>query len=42
MWHPISTAPYDRDLELPVIDQDGEHTLSFRAVEQAHTPGSMP
>jgi len=23
MWHPISTAPFDRDLELAVIDVDG-------------------
>ena len=27
MWEPISTAPYDRDIELAVIDRNGEHTL---------------
>jgi hypothetical protein len=29
MWQPISTAPYDRDLELAVIDRAGEHVLVF-------------
>jgi hypothetical protein len=29
MWEPITTAPYDRELELAVIDQDGEHCLVF-------------
>jgi hypothetical protein len=29
MWQPISTAPYNRDLQLAVIDEDGEHTLVF-------------
>lgn len=28
-WQPISTAPYDRDLELAVINRDGEHVLVF-------------
>jgi hypothetical protein len=28
-WQPISTAPFDRDLELAVIDYDGIHTLVF-------------
>jgi hypothetical protein len=28
-WQPISTAPFDRDLELAVIDSDGEHALVF-------------
>jgi hypothetical protein len=28
-WQPISTAPFDRDLELAVIDGDGEHALVF-------------
>ena len=28
-WHPVSTAPFDRDLELAVIDQGGEHVLVF-------------
>lgn len=29
MWHPISTAPFDRDLELAVLDHDGAHPLVF-------------
>jgi hypothetical protein len=29
MWLPISTAPFDRDLELAVIDKDEPHTLAF-------------
>jgi hypothetical protein len=29
MWQPISTAPYDRNLELAVIDRTGEHALVF-------------
>ena len=29
MWHLISTAPFDRDLELAVIDSDGPHALVF-------------
>ena len=29
MWQPISTAPFDRDLQLAVIDQDGPHALVF-------------
>ena len=29
MWQPIVTAPYDRDLELAVIDGKGEHSLVF-------------
>jgi hypothetical protein len=28
-WYPISTAPYDRDLELAAIDRLGEHLLVF-------------
>jgi len=28
-WQPISTAPFDRDLELAVIDADGPHVLVF-------------
>jgi hypothetical protein len=30
MWQSISTAPFERDLELAVIDNDGEpHALVF-------------
>jgi len=28
-WQPVSTAPFDRDLELAVIDRDGMHALVF-------------
>jgi hypothetical protein len=28
-WHPIATAPFDRDLELAVINYDGAHTVVF-------------
>jgi hypothetical protein len=29
VWQPISTAPFDRDLELAVIERDGPHALVF-------------
>jgi hypothetical protein len=29
VWQPIATAPYDRDLELAVIDHEGPHSLVF-------------
>jgi len=29
MWHPISTAPFDRDLELGVADSDGVRAIPF-------------
>jgi hypothetical protein len=29
MWQPISSAPFDRDLELAVNDIDGPHALVF-------------
>ena len=29
MWRHISTAPFDRDIELAVIDNDGPHALVF-------------
>jgi len=28
-WQPILAAPFDRDLELAVIDKDGAHSLAF-------------
>jgi hypothetical protein len=31
VWQPISSAPFGRDLELAVINEDGEHTLVFPA-----------
>jgi hypothetical protein len=31
-WMPVNTAPFDRDVELAVIDGQGVHTLSFRCV----------
>jgi hypothetical protein len=29
MWQPASTAPFDRDLQLAVIDSSGTHALVF-------------
>ncbi|BCH31956.1 hypothetical protein MesoLjLc_38860 [Mesorhizobium sp. L-8-10] len=29
MWHPISTAPFNHDLQLAVMDWDGPHALVF-------------
>jgi hypothetical protein len=29
MWQPATTAPFDRDIELAVIDYDGPHALVF-------------
>jgi hypothetical protein len=29
MWKPITTAPFERDLELAVIDEEGVHSLVF-------------
>lgn len=28
-WEPISAAPFDRDLELAVVDNGGPHALVF-------------
>lgn len=28
-WQPIKTAPFDRELELAVIDAEGTHPLVF-------------
>ena len=28
-WQPIATAPFDRDLELAVINYNGTHTFVF-------------
>jgi hypothetical protein len=29
MWQNVSSAPFDRDIELAVIDDDGPHALVF-------------
>jgi hypothetical protein len=29
MWHLISNAPFDRDLELSLIDANGVHAIYF-------------
>jgi hypothetical protein len=29
MWHEISTAPFNRDLELAVIDANGARAVGF-------------
>jgi hypothetical protein len=29
MWHPKSTAPFDCDLELAIIDESGVHAVTF-------------
>jgi hypothetical protein len=29
VWQPITTAPFDGDLELAVLDGDGAHALVF-------------
>lgn len=34
-WEPISTAPFDRDLELAVADKSDFHALIFRC-RRAH------
>ncbi len=36
-WQPITTAPFDRDLELAVLDRDGVHALVFAS---RRIPGS--
>ena len=36
LWQEISTAPYDRDLELAVIERDRLHPLIFAC---RRTPG---
>ena len=28
-WQPIANAPFDRDLELAVIDKEGPHAVVF-------------
>jgi hypothetical protein len=31
MWQPVSSAPFGRDLQLAVINGEGEHALVFPA-----------
>ncbi|PTE07064.1 hypothetical protein C9427_28600 [Mesorhizobium helmanticense] len=33
MWKQIQSAPFGRDLELAVLDEDGEHALVFACVK---------
>jgi len=35
-WSPIASAPFDRDLELAVIDYDGAHALVFPCRRHLH------
>ena len=35
-WQHIATAPFDRDLELAVIDAQGPHTLVFACRRVLH------
>ena len=35
-WNPIATAPFDRDLELAVIDYNGTHALVFPCRRHLH------
>ena len=32
MWNPILSAPYGRDLELAVFDEEGTHALVFPCI----------
>lgn len=33
MWKPILSAPFGPDLELAVLDEDGEHALVFPCIK---------
>lgn len=35
-WQPISTAPFDRDLELAVVENADAHALVFRCRRRPH------
>ena len=41
MWQSISTAPFCRELELAVIDDEGPHLIIFPAVKYL-AAGKMP
>ena len=34
MWKPILSAPFGRDLQLAVFDEDGEHALVFPCIKE--------
>jgi hypothetical protein len=36
MWDSISSAPFDLDIELAVIDKDGTHALVFACRRTLH------
>ncbi|RUU21373.1 hypothetical protein EOD10_06810 [Mesorhizobium sp. M7A.T.Ca.TU.009.01.3.2] len=36
MWKPILSAPFGRELELAVFDEDGEHALVFPCIKGRH------
>lgn len=38
-WQPIDTAPYNRDLELAVVDEHGAHALVFPCRRITHEGG---
>ncbi|AMN45013.1 hypothetical protein [Rhodoplanes sp. Z2-YC6860] len=35
-WHPIATAPFDRDLELAVVEHGDAHALVVRCRRLRH------
>jgi hypothetical protein len=35
-WHPIATAPFDRDLELAVLEAGNAHALVMRCRRNRH------
>ena len=35
-WKPITSAPFDRDLEVAVIDYDGTHSVVFACRRVLH------
>jgi hypothetical protein len=42
LWHPISTAPDNHDLELTVLDGGSSVVFPFRAGERIPVSGSIP
>jgi hypothetical protein len=35
-WHPVATAPFDRDLELAVLENGNAHALVVRCRKLRH------